>query len=277
MDFPTTCTTGYRFSFNGQEKDDEVKGTGSQLDFEFRAYDPRLGRFMSVDPLFKDYPWNSPYAFAENRVIDGIDLEGLEYKEAGKPEKVPENGVGNTTAARDNMTSIPIPNGIKYDLDNKIPIPQQSGFESDLPFQASSEISGGIKGFNVGVNNESQVSIGNDKMGISVTPPNEITIGVEPFLSYKVKTEEVNSNQTFSIAGVPVVIPIVKKRITETITALGIKQELRRTSYITSSGIPMRQTTEQRSGLNLSYSHGFGKFLSGKVGIQVSTPYKKKK
>ena len=34
---------------------------------------------MSVDPLFRSYPWNSTYAFAENRVIDGIDLEGLEY------------------------------------------------------------------------------------------------------------------------------------------------------------------------------------------------------
>ena len=33
--------------------------------------DPRLGRFWSVDPLASKYPWNSPYAFAENRVIDG--------------------------------------------------------------------------------------------------------------------------------------------------------------------------------------------------------------
>ncbi|MEM6299595.1 MAG: hypothetical protein AAF740_12980, partial [Bacteroidota bacterium] len=38
-----------------------------------------LAKFLSVDPLAKDYPWNSVYAFAENRVIDGIDLEGLEY------------------------------------------------------------------------------------------------------------------------------------------------------------------------------------------------------
>jgi uncharacterized protein (TIGR02594 family) len=39
-----------------------------------------LGRFLSVDPLFKEYAWNSTYAFAENRVIDGIDLEGSEWK-----------------------------------------------------------------------------------------------------------------------------------------------------------------------------------------------------
>ena len=35
-------------------------------------------RFLSVDPLTSSYPWNSPYAFCENRVIDGIELEGLE-------------------------------------------------------------------------------------------------------------------------------------------------------------------------------------------------------
>ena len=41
-------------------------------------HDPRLGRFLSRDPLSKSYPWNSPYAFSENRVIDGLELEGLE-------------------------------------------------------------------------------------------------------------------------------------------------------------------------------------------------------
>jgi hypothetical protein len=41
-------------------------------------HDPRVGRFFVVDPLEKKYPWNSPYAFSENRVIDGNELEGLE-------------------------------------------------------------------------------------------------------------------------------------------------------------------------------------------------------
>jgi RHS repeat-associated protein len=68
----------YRYGFNGQEKDNEIKGVGNSLDFKFRAYDSRLGRFMSFDPLAKSYPWNSPYAFAENDVIRCIDLEGLE-------------------------------------------------------------------------------------------------------------------------------------------------------------------------------------------------------
>jgi len=73
---------GYRYGFNGQEKDDEIKGQGNSINFKFRMHDPRLGRFFAVDPLFKHFPWNSNYAFAENRVIEGVDLEGLEFAPA---------------------------------------------------------------------------------------------------------------------------------------------------------------------------------------------------
>ncbi len=43
-------------------------------------YDPGIGRFFAVDPLAAEYPYNSTYAFSENRVIDGVELEGLEYR-----------------------------------------------------------------------------------------------------------------------------------------------------------------------------------------------------
>jgi len=68
----------YRFGFQGQEKDDELKGIGNSISFKYRIHDPRLGRFFVVDPLTRKYPHNSPYAFSENRVIDGFELEGLE-------------------------------------------------------------------------------------------------------------------------------------------------------------------------------------------------------
>ena len=38
----------------------------------------RLGRFFAVDPLARQYPHNSPYAFSENVVINAIELEGRE-------------------------------------------------------------------------------------------------------------------------------------------------------------------------------------------------------
>ena len=81
-----TCTVAvgeYRYGFQGQEKDDEIKGTGNSVNYKYRMHDPRIGRFFSVDPLAPSYPHNSPYAFSENRVIDGVELEGLEYYEVG--------------------------------------------------------------------------------------------------------------------------------------------------------------------------------------------------
>lgn len=69
----------YRYGFGGKEKDDEVKGNGNQIDYGIRMYDPRLMRFLSVDPLMKGYPMLTPYQYASNRPIDGVDLDGLEY------------------------------------------------------------------------------------------------------------------------------------------------------------------------------------------------------
>src|SRR5690554_3404956 len=74
-----SCVGSYRYGFQGQEMDDEIKGEGNSINYKYRMHDPRVGRFFAVDPLAGEYPWNSPYAFSENRVIDGIELEGLEY------------------------------------------------------------------------------------------------------------------------------------------------------------------------------------------------------
>ena len=72
-------STTYKYGFNGEIKDDEWTGNvGATYDYGFRIYDSRIGRFLSVDPISKDFPWNSTYAFAENEVIRSIDMEGLE-------------------------------------------------------------------------------------------------------------------------------------------------------------------------------------------------------
>ncbi len=59
----------------------------------FRMHDPRVGRFLSLDPISANYPHNSPYAFAENRVIDGIELEGAEYLNANTQWKRSWNAI----------------------------------------------------------------------------------------------------------------------------------------------------------------------------------------
>jgi RHS repeat-associated protein len=105
----------YRYGFNGKENDNEVKGTGNQQDYGMRIYDPRLGKFLSVDPLFRDFAWNSPYAFAENDVISCIDLDGLEKYKVGKGDFM----YFNTDPSRDDSKAVMYPDGtIKDKFDN---------------------------------------------------------------------------------------------------------------------------------------------------------------
>jgi RHS repeat-associated protein len=77
---------GYRYGFNRKEQDNEVKGAGDQIDYGMRVYDPRGGRFLSVDPIARKFPELTPYQYASNSPISGIDLDGLEYYFAANGE-----------------------------------------------------------------------------------------------------------------------------------------------------------------------------------------------
>ncbi len=69
-------SASYRYGFNGKENDNDVKGTGNQIDFGNRAYDPRIGRFLSVDNLFKQSPELTPYRFGANNPLRYVDRDG---------------------------------------------------------------------------------------------------------------------------------------------------------------------------------------------------------
>lgn len=67
----------YDYGFNGMRKDDEVHSQdGSSYDFGARMYDARIGRFLSIDPMFGKYPSLSHYSFVANNPIMFIDIEG---------------------------------------------------------------------------------------------------------------------------------------------------------------------------------------------------------
>ncbi|MES2618100.1 MAG: YCF48-related protein [Bacteroidota bacterium] len=68
----------YKYGFNGQESDDEIDGDDNCLMFTYRIYDSRLGRFLSQDPLFKNYADYTPYSFCNNKVISYVECGGLE-------------------------------------------------------------------------------------------------------------------------------------------------------------------------------------------------------
>ncbi len=66
----------YRYGFNGMEKDDEVKGGGNSYTTMFRQYDPRLGRWLSIDPETDQLIGRSPYEAMGNTPIWANDPNG---------------------------------------------------------------------------------------------------------------------------------------------------------------------------------------------------------
>jgi RHS repeat-associated protein len=65
------------YGYNGMEKDKELKGDGNSYTTEFRQYDPRLGRWLSLDPLMAQFPWMSPYVGMDNNPVLLNDPLGL--------------------------------------------------------------------------------------------------------------------------------------------------------------------------------------------------------
>lgn len=68
------------------EKDGEVKGEGNSYTTEFRQYDSRLGRWLSLDPLMGKYPAMSPFNSFNNNPVFYIDPLGLEGQDWIKKE-----------------------------------------------------------------------------------------------------------------------------------------------------------------------------------------------
>jgi RHS repeat-associated protein len=74
-----TTALATRYGFNGKEKDPSVEWGSATYDYGFRIYNPTIAKFLSVDPLTQSYPELTPYQFASNSPISGIDLDGHEF------------------------------------------------------------------------------------------------------------------------------------------------------------------------------------------------------
>lgn len=65
--------------YQGQEFTEDL-GLNTH-EWKYRVSDPAIGRFWQIDPLAEDYVYNSTYAFQENKMGMGVELEGLELAE----------------------------------------------------------------------------------------------------------------------------------------------------------------------------------------------------
>ena len=89
-------STAQKKGFQDQILDDELGLNWNS--FKWRNYDASLARFHNIDPLADDYNYQSPYNFSENRVIDAVELEGLEkVLVIDIDERPQDNGTEGTT------------------------------------------------------------------------------------------------------------------------------------------------------------------------------------
>src|SRR5690554_7936063 len=97
-----SCVGSYRYGFNNKEIDNEWQGQGNSYDYGFRIYNPRIGKFLSMDPLFRSYPFYSPYQFAGNMPIAAVDLDGLEIYFAANGNYIGKWGTSTEVKVIDN-------------------------------------------------------------------------------------------------------------------------------------------------------------------------------
>jgi len=70
----------YRYGFQGQEADDELRGKGNSWNYKYRMHDARIGRFFAVDPWFQA-KYDSISSF--NYGLDGVAGGDTKPKLAG--------------------------------------------------------------------------------------------------------------------------------------------------------------------------------------------------
>jgi RHS repeat-associated protein len=95
------CERCYRFGFNGQENDNEIKGKGNSYTAEFWQYDSRLGRRWNVDPV--DKPWMSSYHAFSNNPILNIDPNGANDDDVFYNSETGETTIVETNEEQDNI------------------------------------------------------------------------------------------------------------------------------------------------------------------------------
>ncbi|AUP78994.1 type IV secretion protein Rhs [Flavivirga eckloniae] len=145
-------------TYQGQEWHDEL---GLNLhEWKYRFSDPAIGRFISIDPLAEDYRYNGVYNFAENRVIDGNELEGLEWQ--------PVNADGNNIAP--NSDQIANYNWAGYDYSMARGVINTKGFVTEgitgfsMTAKEGTVASGAIQGNNsAGTEGATFFSVDNNK------------------------------------------------------------------------------------------------------------------
>ena len=108
------------YKYNGKELD---RTHGLDLyDYGARRYDPALGRFMTIDPMYEKYYHISPYAYCGGDPVNHIDPNGRDYDVIiNEKNKTITISAKFYVATNDDLKAlnkgIAFWNGLNYDID----------------------------------------------------------------------------------------------------------------------------------------------------------------
>jgi RHS repeat-associated protein len=139
----TWSSSNYRYGFNGKEKDDEIDGEGNSYDFGSRIYDPRLSRYLSIDPAYRKHADVSPYAYSMNNPIMFIDIMGEDIVYFNtKGDEIPEKRVVDEKV---NKTYVQVQ--VPYESPQSF-LPDQTPYPARVAFDfVPAEMPGVVEGF----------------------------------------------------------------------------------------------------------------------------------
>jgi RHS repeat-associated protein len=255
-----------KIKFVSQELDSDLELNWYQ--FRYRNHDPQIGRFVQIDPLADDYVHNSPYAYAENRVINGIDLEGLEWVPASVLQNPNFNYNSYQNSFRSESTNqsyqrksgelAPMPAAERAALKGT---PASSAFE--LKISVGKQLGVGVGDFALEVNGGSQpvLKVGSNGTVEVGNPKNEYTEGVTiqaGAVGYSGETVTSTEQVNYNIPGTN--LSTVLDKTTETTSnnlSIGIKktplsvgvQNTQQTTSFTQFGHTVLPTTTTSTGL----------------------------
>jgi RHS repeat-associated protein len=118
-----------RYRYVGKEKD-EYSGL---YYYGARYYSAWTCRFISTDPLFRDYAFYTPYQYAGNKPIIAIDIDGLEDAQVTEPVNETNGQSGNTSQNSD-FGEMPL----------SVPI-EGAEFPTDMNAESSASTEGGAQ------------------------------------------------------------------------------------------------------------------------------------
>ncbi len=227
---PVGGSVEYKYKYQGQERQDEL---GLNWDsFKWRNYDYAIGRFMSIDPLAEKYSYQSPYNFAENKVIECRELEGLEgisttraqwngaFKEmiqtfAGTFDKIAtkfsigvsaSKDVAPATSIETSTTASAKPNFLSFlnsaEFNNGVPTTNAftTNIESKTEVKVSTEVKANVEGISVKV----EGGVSRDLATKQTSVETKATAGVGPAGVYVANSTNVKSKESKTSGGLQV-------------------------------------------------------------------------